>query len=93
MSNLQGEWLGSQVQLKNLRRVYTEVGTAYYGSDEVLFEDGTDILNNPYMMVFWLKDFGNQFLDPDNSASDVEGADKLAKKCFRAVNRYKKYIG
>lgn len=93
MSKLQGVWLGSSSQLQNLRRVYTEVGTAYYDSEDVLFEDGVDILNNPYMMIFWLKDFGSQFSDPDNSASDVEDADKLTKKCFRAVNRYKKYIG
>lgn len=92
MNELQGVWLGSPTQLRNLRKTYTEVGAAYYGSKEVLFEDGEDVLNNPRMMLFWLNDFANQFLDADNSASDIEDAQKLAKKCFRAVDRYKKYI-
>lgn len=92
MDKLQGVWLGSPTQLRNLRKIYTEAGAAYYGSEDVLFEDGENVLNNPRMMIFWLNDFASQFLDPDNSTSDIEDAQKLAKKCFRAVNRYKKYI-
>jgi G:T-mismatch repair DNA endonuclease (very short patch repair protein) len=93
MSKLQGVWTGSLYQLKNLRKVFTEVGTAYYGSEDALFEDGDNVLNKPALMVFWLGDFGNQFSDPDNSASDTEDSDTLAKKCFRAVKRYRKYVG
>lgn len=43
-------------------------------------------------MVFWLNDFASQFADLDNSASDIKGAQKLAKKCLRAASRYKKYV-
>lgn len=92
MKELQGKWLGSPVQLRNLRKVYMEAGAAYYGSEDTLLEDGVNVLNNPALMIFWLNDFTDQFADLDNSASDIDEAQKLAKKCLRAVNRYKIYI-
>ena len=92
MSKLQGVWHGSNAQLRNLRKMYIEAGVAYYGSEDVLFEDGDDVLNSPARMVFWLNDFASQFSDLDNSASDIKGSQKLAKKCLRAASRYKKYV-
>lgn len=83
MEKLQGVWHGSPAQLRNLRKIYIEAGVAYYGSEDVLFEDGKNVLNNPALMIFWLNDFANQFADLDNSASDVEDAQKLAKKMFK----------
>lgn len=43
MSKLQGVWHGSNSQLRNLRKMYIEAGVAYYGSEDVLFEDDDDV--------------------------------------------------